>query len=220
MRRSGRWAGLLLLLAVVACGDAEQAGETAGELAREPAVAPEGWYTRADGLPHGGGELRLLADPEGFGFEATAPGLAFREQDVRAAGAFRMQAVLRLTSVQPGDVRPYGVFVGGGNLLVEDASYTAFLIRSSGEFSVQRREGGEVTTLLEWIASPVIRVPTADSQPPMNILAVEMVGEDVRFLINNEEVALLPAARVEPLGALGLRVDAGVALTVVEWTVR
>lgn len=208
------------MLAVVACGDAEQAAETAVESPREPATAPEGWYTRADGLPHGGDELRLLADPEGFGFEATAPGLAFREQDVRAVGSFRVQAALRLRTALPGDARPYGVFVGGGNLLVEDPSYTAFLIRSSGEFAVQRREGGEVSPLLEWIASPVIRVPTADSQPPMNILAVETVGEDVRFLINNEEVALLPAARVEPLGAVGLRVDDGVALTVVEWTVR
>lgn len=220
MRRSGGWGGVLLLLAVAACGDADQAGETAGESARAPAVAPEGWYTRADGLPHGGEELRLLADPEGFGFESTAAGVAFREPDVRPMGPFEAQAALRLRTSEPGDDRPYGLFVGGGNLLVENASYTAFLIRSSGEYSVQRREAGEVTQLLEWIATPVIRVPTQGSQPPMNILAVEVDGENVRFLINNEEVALLPAARVEPWGAVGIRVDEGVALTVVEWTVR
>ena len=183
-------------------------------------MAPEGWYTRADGLPHGGGELRLLADPEGFGFESTAAGVAFREPDVRAMGPFRAQAALRLRTSQPGDDRPFGLFIGGGNLLVEDASYTAFLIRSSGEYSVQRREAGEVTQLLEWIATPIIRMPTAGAQPPMNILAVEVEGDNVRFLINNEEVALLPAARVEPWGAVGLRVDDGLALTVVEWTVR
>lgn len=203
----------------MACGDSDGAGESEGEAAREPAVAPQGWYTRADGLPHGGDELRLLADPEGFGFEASAAGLAFREEDVRAVVPFRVQAALRLRSAEPGPA-PYGIFIGGGNLLVGNSSYTAFLIRSSGEFSVQRRTGGEMTNVLEWIASPVIRVPGGDTQLPMNILAVETVGDDVRFLINNEEVALLPAARVQPLGAVGLRVDDGLELTVVEWTVR
>lgn len=220
MWRSGRWGGLVLLLVATACGDADQGGETAAESPREAPVAPEGWYTRADGLPHGGDELRLLADPEGFGFEATAAGVAFREQDVRATGPFRVQAALRLRSADPGDARPYGVFLGGGNLLVEDPSHTAFLIRSTGEYSVQRREGGEVTQLLEWIASPVIRVPSAGAQPPLNILAVEIEGDQARFLVNNEEVATLPAARVAPWGAVGLRVDDGIALTVVEWTVR
>ena len=207
-------------MVITACGDSDQAGERAAESAREPAVAPQGWYTRADGLPHGGDEVRLLADPEGFGFEAGAPGLAFREEDVRAVAPFRVQAALRLRGAEAGDPSPYGVFIGGGNLLVDNASYTAFLIRSSGEFSVQRREGGEVTNLLEWIGSSVIRVPGGETQLPMNILAVETAGDQVRFLINNEEVALLPAARVEPLGAVGLRVDGGRALTVVEWTVR
>lgn len=183
-------------------------------------MAPQGWYTRGDGLPHGGDEIRLLADPEGFGFEATSAGLAFREEDVRAVAPFRVQAALRLRNAQPGDPSPFGLFIGGGNLLVDDASYTTFLIRSTGEFSVDRREGGEVTTLLEWITSPLIRVADANTQAPMNILAVDVEGGDVRFLINNEEVARLPVSRVEPLGAVGLRVDEGLALTVVEWTVR
>lgn len=218
MRRSGRWGVVLLVLAVAACGDrAEEAVDGAGVEDTSPL---QGWYTRADGLTEGGGELEVLRDPEGFGFRATRAGIAFREEDVRAVGPYRLQAAIQLRGGEPGDQRAFGLFVGGGNLLVDDPTWTAFLIRASGEYTIQRREGGVVTPLLEWTAFPLLRGVQSPGDVPMNILAVEIRGENVHFFLNNEEAAILPVSRVRPLGALGLRVDDGLNLTVIEWGIR
>jgi len=218
MRRSGRWVVLLLVFAVAACGDRPEQGADGGPA--EDNTPLEGWYTRADGRPHEGGELELVRDPEGFGFRSSQTGIAFREEDVRAVGPYRLQAAIQLRRGEPGDARGYGLFVGGGNLLVDDQSWTAFLIRSTGEFTIERMERGVVTPLVEWTAFSLLRRVESPGDVPMNILAVETIGDNVHFFINNEEAAILPASRVQPLGALGLRAEGGLTLTVIEWGIR
>ena len=219
MRTFGVWLGFLLVVGVGACGGDRPSTEANGETAAVVSGPMEGWHTRADGLAYGGDELEVLREPEGFGFRTTHGGIAFREEDVRTMGSYRLQAAIQQRRAEPGDTRAYGLIIGGGDLLVEGQSYTAFLIRSTGDYTIERTERGATTPLIEWTPVAAIRGVESAGDAPMNILTVQTQGDQVIFLLNHEEVARLPEARVRPLGALGFRVEEGLNLTVLEWSI-
>lgn len=224
MRRIGSPLALLLAtLGAGACGggDRPAGGDSApaeGDLPPVEAVA-EGWHTRADGLEWGGDELQVLREAQGFGFRTTHGGIAFRERDVRNQLPMYVEAAFMQRRVQPGDEKGYGVFVGGRQLLVDGQEYVAFVLRSTGEYRIERRVRGEVTPVVEWTSADIIRAAREPGQVPMNLLRVEADRESVRFMINNETVATFPVTLVDPSGAVGFRVDDGVTLSVMAWEV-
>jgi hypothetical protein len=221
MRRIGTPLALLVVFGAAACGGdrpASAGGNGSGELPAAE-VAMEGWYTRADGLEFGGEELQVLREAQGFGFRTTHGGVAFQERDVRTQLPMRVEAVFLQRGARPDDQGAYGVFVGGKQVLVAGQEYIAFILRPTGQYRIERRVRGEITPVVDWTPADVIRGARAEGEVPMNLLRVEADQGTVQFFINNEMVATFPVTLVDPLGAVGIRVDEGVTLTVTSWEV-
>lgn len=221
MRRIGTPLVLLVLMGLVACGGDRPATSGEGGSGELPATGGtlEGWYTRADGLEYGGDELQVLREAQGFGFRTTHGGVAFQERDVRNQFPMRVEAAFLQRQARPGDEGAYGIFVGGRQVLVAAQEYIAFVLRPTGQYRIERRVRGEITPVVDWTPAGVIRGAGEEGEVPMNILRVEADGSTVQFFINNELVATFPVTLVDPLGAVGIRVDEGLTLTVMAWEV-
>lgn len=214
-----RWAVLGVAVLLAACGgDRPERGREASDL---PAVEgpAAGWHTRADGFDYGGDELQVLREPDAFGFRTQYGGIAFREEDVRGQLPIRVQGTFVQRRAGPDDQAAYGIFVGGRMLLVGDQEYVALVIRPTGEYRIERRLRGEVTPVVDWTRTGAIRTPGDASEVVTNLLRIDAEGEEVVFHINTDVVARLARTLVDPLGAVGIRVDPGLNLSVPIWEV-
>ena len=135
----------------------------------------------------------------------TGPAAILYHPASTAAGAFRAEAKIYLFDPD-GRNEAFGLLVGGRDLDADAQSYDYFLIRTSGEFLVKRRTGGETTTLVPWTAHGAI-VGHAGEGPVANTLAVEAGDTEVAFVVNGATVATLPRADVNADGIVGLRVN-------------
>ena len=160
-------------------------------------------------------------EPEGAGFLATTgpAGIAWRSIDLVQGGDFTATATFEQLGAAPGHREGYGVFVGGRNLEFPDQAYTYFLIRSTGEYLIKRREGAETPTLVDWTSHPAILSVSQAGEEPTNTLTVRVNGEQVEFLVNDATVHTLSEDQVEPYGMAGVRVNHNLQARVSGWTV-
>ena len=164
---------------------------------------PAGFLARAD-------NARPLANLK---FEAMAPGhhittgpavIIYRDAD-RADGAFHAVTKMHVFP-SSGHAEAFGIFIGGQNLQADNQGYTYFLIRGDGQYTIKRRAGTNVSTLVDWTASDAITKAKADGSVP-NELSVEVGRESVAFMVNGKTVSTLPAAQVDTRGVVGFRVN-------------
>lgn len=184
---------------------------TARLAAQEPELTwPDGWTHRFDREGSAPDELYFVGMPPGF-HVTTGPAAILYHPDSTAAGDFRLESETFL--FDPGERREaYGVFFGGRNLDGDEVAYTYFLLRRTGEFLVKRRMGGETETVVPWTAHPAILAwedRAEDAATARNVLAVEARGAELRFLVNDQEVASIPRDEVDVDGIVGFRVNHG-----------
>ena len=164
---------------------------------------PAGYQARTDN----GGPLTNLK------FEAMAPGhhittgpaaIIYRDAD-RADGAFHAVTKMHVFPAS-GHAEAFGIFIGGQNLQAANQSYTYFLIRGDGQYTIKRRNGTNVSSLVDWTANDAIAKAKADGSVP-NELSVEVGRDSVTFMVNGKKVHTVPAAQVDTRGVVGLRVN-------------
>ena len=151
----------------------------------------------------------------------TGPAAILYNPSTTAAGEFRIESATFL--FDPGTRNEaFGFFFGGRDLEDAGQSYTYFLIRRSGEFLVNRRIGSETFAVVDWTPHPAILKydDRGDRATAENVLAVEVGAEDVRFLVNGNEVTRLRRSDVETDGIVGLRVNHGLNVHVTSLTVE
>jgi hypothetical protein len=137
----------------------------------------------------------------------TGPRAIFYHLGSSAAGDYHAEAKIHL--FDPGERREaFGLFIGGQDLDGEKPSYDYFVIRNSGEFLLKRRSGAETSDLHPWTAHEAIVTYGPETEgTATNVLGVTVAGDDVSFLVNGQEVARLPRAKVATDGLLGFRVN-------------
>lgn len=169
---------------------------------------PANWKVRFDRPSASDSALRFETMEPGFHI-ATGPAGIFYNPANQASGQYRVEAEIFLFDPE-GRREAFGILVGGKNLEADDQSYTYFLIREGGQFILKRRSGGEAPTIQGWTAHPAIvsfaTKPEGESTAK-NVLAIDVGVEQVRFLVNGQEVASLPKSEVETDGIVGLRVN-------------
>lgn len=173
---------------------------------------PDGWEVRAE---------RFVAMPPGFHI-TTSPSVLLYHPEARAGGEFE---VVTDGFVFRGDSpHGYGVFVGGRDLVYDDAAWVSFEIALDGTWVVRRREyrgqeqGFAVVDLAGPEPGPIV-VP-GEAQTARNAIAVVAGSDHVEFRINDETVATLPRAELDLDGVTGFRVGAGLNLHLTSFTVR
>lgn len=180
---------------------------------------PIGWRTRLDGATAGAGHasgdtIAFAQMTPGF-HVTTGPAAIMYHPDSTVSGDFAVESGIFLFPTKGRDREGYGMFVGGAALEGASQRYTYFLLRNDGKFLVKQRAGDKTTTLVDWTASPAIKVQ-AGEQAVQNVLRVSAQGGDVAFMVNGTEVAKLPRAQVAPDGVYGLRFNHAVNAHVVK----
>jgi hypothetical protein len=171
--------------------------------------ALQAWNVRLDDpSAEGAGGVQIVVEDAHLRASAGAAGLAWRPSDQVLGGTYRLSATFAAGGAEAGAV---GLFVGGRNLPDPDRAYTSFVVGPDGGYRIARREGEEEHALAEGRA-------TAGGSGAARILAVEVEGDDVRFLIDGETVETLPRSDAEPHGSTGVRLEEGVEVEIREWT--
>jgi hypothetical protein len=150
----------LLLIAIPGCRPSEDENDVAVDsttVAENAGVdALDEWQaTLAEsGADSAGGGLQIVVEKDGLHVNGGPGGMLWRDADLAQQGNYRWTADFQ--SATGGE---YGVLVGGKNLTFPDREYTSFLVRSSGDYRIERREGDEMKVLVDW--TPVVGAANA-----------------------------------------------------------
>jgi len=170
---------------------------------------PEGWEVRFDQAGASEADLEQFVEmPPGWHI-TTGPAGIFWDPGQDASGSFRLELDVYLFDPQ-GRREAFGLFFGGQDLQGPDQRYTYFLVREGGQFILKERSGSDAPTLQGWTDHDAVAAfsDRAEGESSvLNRLAVEADDAEVRFFVNDEEVASLPRADLPVDGTVGIRVN-------------
>jgi len=229
----------LLATGVLACSpqsDLEENVEGAPEApvaAGEPALGEEvsdrvtaddlsEWTVQLDDPAGDAAGFQLVVQEGGLSVSSGPAGIAWRRTDLVMEGNFTVSATFADAGSAPPNAEGYGMVVGGKNLDSPDLQYTYFLVRSTGEYLIKRRNGAETEVLVDWKESdtPEPAAPAGAGSRPSSRLAVEVRGDEVRFLRDGAVVETLPVGEARPYGFAGVRVNHGLDVRVTDWSLQ
>jgi hypothetical protein len=142
----------------------------------------------------------------------TGPAVTLYHPDSSAAGNYRIESEIFL--FPPGEyLEPWGISFGRRDTGAR-ASHSAFLLRRDGRFRIERTRAGQTVVLKDWTQHAAIRPHEAVEGNVRNVLAIEAGPTEVRFLVNDQEIARLPHADLETDGSFGLQLGRNVNLHV------
>jgi hypothetical protein len=127
--------------------------------------------------------------------------------------------------VMEGDLQPasvvngIGVFVGGRDLDNEKASYLSFQIKGDGTYLLELREGQRVHALAPWKQHRAIEQALGEI-PTHYAIRFEIRPLRIDMLVNNIKVHTIDRATVRADGIVGLRLDAGIDMTLTKFGVE
>ena len=204
------WACIL----AVACGG-EAPADDAPEAAAPEAVAPvEGtdaiattFAVRLDSERSRMEEFELTQEEDAVHIVTGPAGIAWDSALRIDRGDFHMEATFRQFGAPVGYREAYGIFVGGRDLEAEDQEYTYLLVRPTGDFLIKRRIGEITETIVDWTPHAAVAGVQAEGDIPENVLAVDVILGEARFMVNGQIVHAMPAPEARPWGISGLRVN-------------
>jgi hypothetical protein len=192
-----RFAPILLVLAATALPASGQ------DLER-----PDGWLTRFDREGMSEADIESFVEmPPGWHVTTGPAGIFWHPQNV-ATGNFRAEMEVFLFDPE-GRREAFGMILGGSDLEGPGQDYTYFLLRDGGEYIIKRREGTEAPTVRPWTSDEAILgyADRGDEATARNVLAVEASTNEVRFYVNDAEVARVPRREVGVDGIFGFRAN-------------
>ena len=178
-------------------------------LAAQDFERPEDWQVRFDEPGASEEQLEMFVSmPPGW-HVTSGPAAIYWDPEMEASGEYRIEMEVFLFEPQGMMREAFGFFAGGLDLDGDDIEYTYFLIRDGGEFIVKRREGADAPTVLPWTGHEAILgwADRGDGATAKNILAAEADADEVRFFVNDAQVAALPRSEVAMDGMYGFRVN-------------
>jgi hypothetical protein len=165
---------------------------------------PEGWTLRLD-RENAPAPPKFF--PAGDGLHVTSGPAAIYYQPAQVMkGDFRISATFTQTKA-PQHPEAIGLFVGGKNLDKPDQEYGYLIVRGDGKYAIKHRAGTEVHTVQDWQEHPNVNKQDAAGKAT-NALAIEVLGEKVRLLINGKETASFERKNFfQTQGMLGMRIN-------------
>ena len=169
---------------------------------------PDGWLTRFDREGMSEADIESFVEmPPGWHVTTGPAGIFWHPQNV-ATGNFRAEMEVFLFDPE-GRREAFGMILGGSDLEGPGQDYTYFLLRDGGEYIIKRREGTEAPTVRPWTSDDAILgyADRGDETTARNVLAVEASTDEVRFYVNDTEVARVPRPEVGVDGIFGFRAN-------------
>ena len=216
---------LLHLLGFTVVGGLPLLAQSAGESAKDQdqpvkdaAPLPAGWHARPDA---GGdaGNIKFVVMEPGYHLTLGPATILYRDED-RAKGPFHTLAKFHQMKKLK-HAEGYGLFMGGRSLDAADQSYTYFLVRGDGKFTIKRRQGDKVSEIVGWTAHPAIKQADAEGKAT-NLLEIDAKIDPTRvtFKVNGKDVHSMPARQLATTGLVGLRVNHNLDVHVEDFAVH
>lgn len=211
-------ASLGLIATPLAAQSAGERGKDPDQPVKDATLLPSGWTARPDA---GGdaGEIKFVTMEPGYHLTLGPATILYRSED-RANGPFHTLAKFHQMKKLK-HAEGYGLFLGGRNLDGNQQSYTYFLVREDGKFTIKRREGKKVSQVVDWTSHPAINKADAEGKAT-NLLEIDAKIDPrrVSFKANGKEVHWVQAGRVAITGMVGLRVNHNLDLHIEEFAVH
>jgi hypothetical protein len=175
----------------------------AQDKASAPAL-PAGWSMRLD---REDAPAPPKFFPAGDGLHVTSGPAAIYYQPAQIMkGDFRISASFTQTKA-PTHPEAVGLFIGGKNLDKPEQEYGYLIVRGDGKYAIKHRAGAEVHTVLDWTEHASVNKQDAAGKAT-NTLAMEVIGDKVRLLINSAEVKSFERRNFfQTAGMLGMRIN-------------
>ena len=107
---------------------------------------------------------------------------------------------------------------GGHDVEGPAQSYTYFLVRGDGRYTVKVRDGDDVRSLVDFTESPA--VPKADASGKARYaLEARVATDSVRFLVNGAPVTTIAAKGLATNGIAGVRINHNLHVRVAPLTI-
>jgi hypothetical protein len=199
-------------------GQSTSGGNDPNQPRTEAAPLPSGWNARPDAAGDTG-SIKFVTMEPGYHLTLGPATILYRKED-RANGPFHTLAKFhQMKKLEHAE--GYGLFLGGQNLEGDGQSYTYFLVRADGKFTIKRRDGDKVTELVGWRLHPAINKADANGKAT-NLLEIDakIDPKRVSFKANGKEVHGVPAGRLAITGMVGLRVNHNLDLHVEDFAVH
>src|SRR5687768_9029748 len=193
------------LLATFALALPIAAQQSAAAKPAAPPSLPEGWQLRLDRANANAAAIKFSTMPPGWHVTAGPSAIYWNPQ---TTGKEPYEVRASIVQMKPLEhLEAYGVFFGGSNLTTDDQRYTYFLVRQDGKYTIKHRDGKDVHTIVDWTASPAVKVPEGQGSAT-NALTVRVAKDTVYFLVNDQKVNALPrTAMADVEGQAGLRIN-------------
>jgi hypothetical protein len=189
---------------------------SAAPLTAQDLERPTDWKVRFD-RPAPDSAIYFVNKPPGWHI-TTGPAAILYDPSQIAEADYRVRSEIFLF---PGQRREgFGLIIGGADLEAANQSYLYFLIRKDGRFLVKHRAGAETHVIIPWTEHAAIVKHDGGDGTAKNLLAIECGAEQVRFFVNDEQVAWLPRSEMEVEGIVGLRVNHSLNVHVSDLTVE
>jgi hypothetical protein len=173
------------------------------------AQSPQGWKVRIDRSQNAqdpDNTPSLVFKPMGKGFHVKGgPAGTFWNPANMASGNFTLKGTFNLQ--EPSNhVNYYGLVFGGSNLDAPTQAYVYFVVAQNGTFLVRRRQGENVTEIVNRQGNAAVRQPGANGQSS-NALEVRVAGDTISYVVNGTVVSSGPKNGVKTDGLVGVRVN-------------
>lgn len=219
MRRTITAAMLGILLA--ACGGADEAADmddaadTAGDMAMDEEAERQiegggelaGWHGRTDeDAPFD----NVLVTDQGNGMYQVdnGPAVVLWQNGTVAEGNYTLSGTFNQISSK-GHAHGTGIVFGGSDMDGAGQAYTYFMVRGSGDYLVKTRTGEETFWAGGtdgWVAHEAIVLEDPDGVNS-NELSVQVMADEIAFMVNGTEVLRAPREGIYADGFYGVRMN-------------
>jgi hypothetical protein len=214
----GVFAVLALSSALLACSKSENdpdstaAADTAASMSNsDPDVSaiggtgvPNGYIGRTDRPDQQLSGAKYAVSGKGWDVTTGPAHILYKSSD-SASGAYTVSSTIDQLAA-PAHPEAYGIFVGGKNLDGPNQQYLYFLARGTGEMMARVREGDKTRNVLAWKKHAAVPAANASGQASYR-LGIQVAADSVRFLVNGQTAATVPAAGLPTSGVYGVRIN-------------
>jgi hypothetical protein len=181
---------------------------------------PSGYLGRTDRADANLADARYAMSGGRWEITTGPAHIVYSTRDV-ASGSFTASTTIEQLA-KPTHPEAFGLFIAGSDLTGPNQAYTYFLVRGSGEFSVRRRAGTSVQTLIPWQRSGAVPVEDAAGRATYRLeIAVRPMtpgepasrADSVYFRVNGQNVAGVSATATPTDGIVGLRINHNLRVT-------
>jgi hypothetical protein len=199
MRKTGLLFATSLLMALPLSAQERMDSDTAID---GGGILADGWMARTD---RGQGfENVRFTDDNGTLEISVGPAIVAYREEFMVHGDYTVSATIGQLSSK-GHAHGTGLIVGGNDILGPDQVYTYFLVRGDGSFIIKTRTGDETTEVSPWTEHESIDVDELGTTT--NDLSIQVMGSDMIFAINGQEVHRAPKADLYHDGIYGIRLN-------------